>query len=137
MGLPVSCRAWVCWTVLRGLGSHSASRPPCFLPETQTAGPWQQNKHRFNDKPACLISNTVAYLNHPQSKQSVWFQSGPTTHWAQGLLWVWVHAQLFVHGVDIDQVHGVGAFQEGLVCLADEVIILRAHDVAEGQVKFV
>ena len=60
------------------------------------------------------------------------------SHRAHGLLWIRLHrSQLFVHGEDISQVHGVGALQEGLVCLQDEIIVLQACRAGGWQVKFV
>lgn len=61
-----------------------------------------------------------------------------TAHRAHGLLRFRARQpQLFVHGEDVDQVHGVGALQERLVGLHDEVVVLQACEAEGRQVKFV
>lgn len=102
--LPVSSRTCFYSVVLMELWILAALRTHCCcLIRTQRAGPWQQNKQTIQEM-NLLISNS-SQSDHPESD----FQP-VVAHRAQGLLRVQVHYhELFVHGEDINQVHGVGA----------------------------
>lgn len=115
--LPGSCRACFYWTVLMGtLGD------PSFLRGTHTAGSWRENRGRKKKKKSLMLSQRPV------------FQNLTSAHRAHRLLWV-QNVQLFAGSEDIHQVHGVGAFQEGVVRLQDEVMVLQACTAGGRQVE--